>query len=140
MCATAIYTDPALGFTDRADGAYLAPYEGPKPGFLALTSWTMTAADAYVASRTRARQRVGTKDSLQACEKGLAPGSAVLGGDCGENNEKPGALVADLFLPAEARVVTPSSGLPNTAGAPGVALLLGGLATAITLRRRRRLT
>ena len=135
MCATDIYADPALGFVDHADAAYLARYEGPRPGFLALTSWTMTPADPNWFYRTSANQRVGTRDSLQACEKGLAPGSGILTGDCSENSQAPGALVADLFLPAEDGGAggggggggrpAPGTGLPNTGGTPGVALLLG---------------
>ncbi|MEA2645177.1 MAG: hypothetical protein QOE92_260 [Chloroflexota bacterium] len=139
-CATGIYDDPTLGFTSHPDAAFLAPWQGPKPGFLALTAWTMTPADASWPYRARAGQVAGSKDSLQACEKGLAPGSGVLSGDCSENNERPSALVADLRLPAAAAPT--AAGLPGTGAAPGpaplgVALVLCALA-AVAPRRLRR--
>jgi len=136
-CAVALYLDAMLGYVDHPDQPWLAPFEGAKPGFLALTNWTMTRSDRYWLYRTRGGQQVGSKDSLQACEKGMAPGSGIQEGDCAENNEKPSALVADLDV-GPAPPAAPSL-LPTTtpAGMPLAALipLLAGAGFVVRTRR-----
>jgi len=132
--SASLYADPALGYVSHADAAYLAPFEGPKPGFLAVTPWTMTDSNPNALYRTKANQVAGTEDSLQACEKGLAPGSGVTSGPCAENAELPSVIVADLVIPASpgsASLATPNTSRAGASNIAAWAFLAGGLLAAL---------
>jgi hypothetical protein len=147
-------SDPALydhvdAYTTIADNRGL-PYDGHKPGFLALSPWFVpeSSANALFRDRTPALSP-GDPGSLRSCVKGLAPGSGVTpgagvtrGGPCYENNYRSDALVADLFPAAVPS--PPPQVLPNTAVFPArgwlplAALLpLAGMAALLMARRRR---
>lgn len=148
--SVSLYANPALGYVSHPDAASLNIVEGPKQGFLALTPWTMTDADPNALYRTRAGQRTGTTDSLQACERGLGPGSGVSTGPCAENAYQPSVLIADLFLSvgrsgqSAGGAAAAAAALPNTTGRSGGAaaqpawasLIIAGVLAA-RLRQRR---
>lgn len=77
----------------ESDPAYLRPYAGPKPEFLALVPWVVPD---------------GPRDALRDTAAKLAPGS----GDALENDYLETAVVADLPFP-------PDPGRPSCAGARG---------------------
>ena len=147
-------SDPALydhvdAYTTIADNRGL-PYDGHKPGFLALSPWLVpeSSANALFRDRTPALSP-GDPASLRSCEKGLAPGSSVTpgagvtkGGPCYENNYRSDALVADLFPTAVPS--PPPQVLPNTAVFPARGWLLlaallpvAGMAALLMARRGR---
>lgn len=143
-----LYADPASGYVSHPDAASLSGFEGPRPGFLAVTPWTMPDSSARALYRTRAGQVTGTTDSLQACERGLGPGSGITSGPCAEDAYVPSVLVADLFTggasSAGAGAAATRIGLPDTVApgrgyalpmTAGTAVLIGG---AVVVGRRRR--
>jgi predicted amidohydrolase len=83
--------DPASLYPDPA---YLAPYDGLKPGFLAAVPW-------LISSRVRDNPKLaaGSPGSLESCENGLVPGSNIRSGPCAENAYLPTAITALLQLP-----------------------------------------
>ncbi|MEA2683562.1 MAG: hypothetical protein QOK05_1890, partial [Chloroflexota bacterium] len=131
----ALYAGAGVGtYTDRADDPRYSRFEGPQPGFLALTPWTIPEGAPGSAYRCKPRSTTapdctsstgappittagaldpGDPASLQSCEKGLAPGSGVTSGPCAENNYRSSVLIADLF-PAAAAEPSPGA-LPLTA-------------------------
>jgi predicted amidohydrolase len=76
------------------DPSYLSPYEGLKPGFLALTPWLSSSR-----VRDDTTLSAGDPGSLESCENGLVPGSGVKTGPCAENGYQPTAITAMLRLP-----------------------------------------
>ncbi|HEY8741381.1 MAG TPA: hypothetical protein VIN56_12410 [Candidatus Dormibacteraeota bacterium] len=149
----ALYTGAGVGvYTDRRDDPRYASLEGPQPGFLALTPWTIPEGTPASAYRCRPLSRSqpdcssssgpppvttpgalspGDPGSLQSCEKGLAPGSGVTTGPCAENNYRSSVLVADLF-PAVAAAATPAA-TPVQAGLPPTSVASGALAVPLAL-------
>jgi hypothetical protein len=131
-----LYANPALGYVDHADEAYLAPFEGPKPGFLVLTAWTMPEGSPNSLYRTKSGQSLGTTDSLQACERGLGPGSGFTTAPCAENSYRPSALVADLFLSRPSTLGATPNTAPGDAAPPAALLLALGAAILLAASRR----
>ncbi|MFN2464637.1 MAG: hypothetical protein ABR598_00040 [Candidatus Dormibacteria bacterium] len=121
--AAALYGPSGVGvYTDRVDDVRYVRFEGPQPGFLALTPWVIpesSPAARYRCKPSSASAKcpagalpTGDPGSLQSCEKGLAPGSAVASGPCAENQYRSAVLVADLFPPAAAATPSPSPSIP----------------------------
>ncbi len=137
----ALYNGTGVGtYTDRPDNARYRDFEGPKPGVLGLTSWTIRETD-LPAALYRVKNPplpAGNPGSLQSCEHGLAAGSCVAAGPCSENKYKASALIADMVLSASVS----QRPLPNTGGAGRglgtVALLAFAASLALTIRRRHR--
>jgi predicted amidohydrolase len=136
--SASLYASAGL-YTDRADSPEFAQYEGPQPGFLALTSWVIPESSPAATYRlTTPPLKPGDPGSLQSCERGLAPDSGVtpalatsqFGTDlCAENNYHSNALIADLDL---------SAGGAPVPEAPWTAALVGGalLGAALFLLRQ----
>ena len=154
-----LYNGPGVGvYTDRTDDPRYLRFEGPQPGFLALTPWVIpenapaslyrckpsnSAAPACPAGALAA----GDPGSLQSCEKGLAPGSGLTTGVCAENQYRSTVLVADLFPAGATAAATPSPvprSLPLTGSPPplgswsAAAGLVLAMTSLVAWRARRR--
>ena len=144
--SSALYSGAGVGvYTDRPDDPRYARFEGPQPGFLALTPWVIPEGAAAAAYRCKPATRTsacptgalpaGDPGSLQSCEKGLAPGSGVTTGACAENQYRSTVLVADLFpvaggtpTPVMSAAASPSpSTLPMTSAGGSPRLAAWGL-------------